>query len=155
MQYLRAFLIAFFGNYVLSTIVPLVVYFVPGALTTSATGTTNPYYLFFIALSAVAVALLAWWFLKTVPADKALKAGVAFGAIGFLIVVGLSVVSNISTAWIQTGSVGEIGRALASFVTIFTASQTYILLAEWLLPSALTGWWLGRKKNPAPMTMAQ
>jgi hypothetical protein len=151
MQYLHAFLIAFFGNYVLSTIVPLVVYFVPGALTTAATGPTNPYYLFFILLSAVSVALLAWWYLKTVPADKALKAGVIFGVIGYLIVVGLSVVSNISTAWVQTGSGAEIVRALASFVSIFGAAQTYVLLGEWLIPSALVGWWLGRKKASMPM----
>lgn len=141
----RAFLVAFFGNYVLSTIVPLLVYFVPGALTATASP-LNPYYILFIALSAVTVAILAWWYLKAVPSEKAMKAGVVFGGIGFLIVVGLSVVSNISTAWIQTGSMAEVVRALAGFLAIFTASQTLILLAEWLLPSILIGWWLGRKK---------
>ena len=147
----RAVLITFLGSYLVNTVVSVVVYMIPGALTNTRSGFANPYYLLFLAVSVVVIGLLAWWHLKGTPRSSALSTGVVFGIVGIVVVILTTLISGISNAWFQSGSFASILNVVKSFAPLFTSIQTLVLVLEWVVPSAIVGWVLQRKMGPGSM----
>lgn len=147
----RSFLIAFLGSYLVNTPLLALVYLVPGAVADTRTGFANPYYIAYLALSAVVVALLTRWVLSGKTSSEALKAGISFGVMGFVIIVLTTLLNNISSLLFQTGSLGQLSLVFGNFVKLFASMQTLVILGEWIIPAALMGYLASRKASaPAP-----
>lgn len=141
----RAILITFLGSYLVNTVVSVIVYMIPGALTDTRSGFANPYYLLFLAASVVVIGLLTWWYLKGSPRSGALSAGAIFGVVGVVVVILTTLISGISNAWFQAGSFDSIVNVVKSFAPLFTSVQTLVLVLEWVVPAAVVGWLTQRK----------
>lgn len=142
----RAILIAFLGNYLVNTIAAAVVALVP---TSAAGGVLTAQYITFVALSAIIVALLSWWYMKA--AGKTLMNGAIFGGIGFATAVVVAFLTGVAGVLSQTGSFSAVVGILPNFWPFIANISTIVLLAYWVIPAALVGWYLGRKSAPTPM----
>lgn len=154
----RSFLIAFLGSYLVNTPLLALVYLVPGALADTRTGFANPYYLAYLVLSAIVVALLTRWALAGRASSEALKAGITFGVMGFVIIVLTTFLNNISSLLFQTGSLAQLSLVLGNFVKLFASLQTLVILGEWIIPAGIVGYLASRKgpkAAPAPVGMTQ
>lgn len=141
----RSFLIAFLGSYLVNTPLLALVYLVPGALADTRTGFANPYYIGYLLLSAVVVAFLTRWVLSGRAASEALKTGISFGVMGFVIIVATTLLNNISSLLFQTGSLAQLSVVFGNFVKLFASMQTLVIIGEWVIPAALMGYLASRK----------
>ncbi len=154
----RSFLIAFLGSYLVNTPLLALVYLVPGALADTRTGFANPYYLAYLVLSAIVVALLTRWVLAGRASSEALKTGITFGVMGFVIIVLTTFLNNVSSLLFQTGSLAQLSLVLGNFVKLFASLQTLVILGEWIIPAGIMGYLASRKgpkAAPAPVGMTQ
>ena len=138
----RLILIPFLGNYLVNNIGAAV-----AALAPVGTGTsrfTSPQYITFIIVALIIVALFAWWYLKPMPKMSVIKWGVIFGVAGFVISIFTTFVSGVAGKLAQTGSLAETLEILPNFGPFIWNVSTLILLAFWVIPSGLIGWWLAR-----------
>ncbi len=141
----RAILLTFLGNYLVNTIAAAIVALVPA----SGSGVLTAQYIAFVALSAAIVALLAWWYMKA--AGKSLASGAMFGVAGFAMAIVVAFLTGVAGVLSQTGSFSAVVGILPNFWPFIANVSTLVLLAYWVVPAALVGWYLGRKATPAPM----
>ena len=146
MNFERAFLVTFFGNYIINTLLSAVVALMPAS---TSDATVTPQYIVFVVLAVIAVALLCWWYMK--GAAKDVKNGAYFGALGFVMAIVVAFVSGIAGVLSQTGSFQAIVDVLPNFWPFLANWSTLVLLAYWVLPAAGMGWWMARgSAMPAP-----
>lgn len=145
MDYQKAFLITFLGNYLTNTVIAAIIALIPASATP---GMLTPQYIAFVVVSALVVAGLAMWY-----GVRDLKAGAMFGAFGFVIALLVAFISGISGVLTQTGSFSQMLAVIPNFGPFLLSWSTLVLAAYWIIPSALVGWWKGRSAAPAPMAM--
>jgi hypothetical protein len=144
----RAILIAFLGNYLVNNVVAAIAAFVP-----AGTGTITAQYVTFVILAAILIAIMTWWYLKMVSASWALKAGLWFGVIGFVVSILVAFITGVSGVLVQTASFSTLWSVLPNFGPFIWSWSTLVLLGYWVIPAVLVGWWVGRKAMPAPSSM--
>lgn len=144
----RSILISFLGNYLTNTVVAAVVALVPAAATP---GVFTAQYMAYVILAAVVVAILTWWYLKVFTAANALRAGIIFGAVGFVVALVTAFVTGISGVLTQTGSISQMFQVIPNFWPFLASWSTLALLLYWMVPAAAMGWWKSRAKKAAPM----
>ena len=144
----RSILIAFLGNYLTNTVVAAVVALVPAAATP---GVFTAQYISYVVLAAIVVAILTMWYLKVFTPMNALRAGIIFGAAGFVVALLTAFVTGISGVLTQTGSLSQMFQVIPNFWPFIASWSTLALLLYWMIPAAAVGWWKGRAAAPAPM----
>ncbi len=140
MNYQKAFLITFFGNYVANTVVAAIVALVPASATP---GMLTAQYISFVLLAAVVVATLAMWY-----GVNSLKTGAIFGALGFVVALLVAFVSGVAGVLTSTGSLSQMAAVIPNFGPFLMSWSTLVLLGYWVIPAALVGWWKGRSSSP-------
>lgn len=145
----RAILIAFIGNYLANNVVAALVALIPAS---TSGATITPQYVVYVALAALVVAILTWWYMRGASRSDGLKAGSIFGAIGFLTAIATAFVTGITGVLTQTGSFSQVMGVIPNFGPFLFSWSTLVLLGYWVIPAALVGWALARKA-PAPMSM--
>ncbi len=139
MNFERGFLISFFGNYLINTVVAALVALVP--VSQDSTAVVTPQYITFLILAAVLVALLTWWYMK--GAVKGLQSGILFGVLGFVMAIAVAFVTGVSGVLGQTGSFQSVIQVLPNFWPFLWNWSTLWLLLYWVIPAGAIGWWLG------------
>jgi hypothetical protein len=134
----RAILLAFLCNYLVNNVVAAIVALIPPS---ANPGVLTPQYISFVILSAIVVALFAWWYMKQ---GGDLKMGIIFGATGFLVAIVTAFLSGLSGVVLQTGSLARMVSVLPNFMPFLLNWSTLVLLGYWVLPSAAIGWWKAR-----------
>ena len=143
----RAILIVFLGNYLINTVVAALVSIIPA---NGATGMLTPQYITFVVVTAVLVAVLAWWY-----GARGLMGGVYFGLTGFAVAIVTAFVTGVSGVLAQTGSFSSVVGVLPNFWPFLWNWSTLVLLGYWVIPAALIGWWMTRgMMSKAPMAAA-
>ncbi len=144
MNYQKAILVTFLGNYLTNTVVAAIIALIPPSATP---GMLTPQYIAFVVLSAIVVALLAMWY-----GVRDLKTGVIFGALGFALSLVVAFISGIAGVLTQTGSLSQMVSVIPNFGPFLLSASTVVLLCYWVVPAALVGWWKGRGSSaPAPV----
>src|SRR3989344_2332261 len=100
MNVTQAILVAFLGNYLINTVAPAIVAFIP---VSTGGGVLTPQYFGFILLSAVVVGILTWWY-----GARGAKAGAIFGLIGFAVSIATALVTGIAGVLAQTASLSSV-----------------------------------------------
>ncbi|TSC61650.1 MAG: hypothetical protein Athens041674_688 [Parcubacteria group bacterium Athens0416_74] len=145
MNYQKAILITFLGNYLTNTVVAALIALIPASATP---GMLTPQYISFVVLSALVVAGLAMWF-----GVRDLKAGAIFGVLGFVLALLVAFVSGVAGVLTQTGSLSQVLQVIPNFGPFLLSWSTLVLFGYWVIPSALIGWWNSRKASPVPAQM--
>lgn len=139
----RAILIAFIGNYLINTVVAAVVALVPAS---GSAGMLTPQYITFVVLSAIVVAVLAWWY-----GAHSLRAGLLFGVVAFAVAIVTAFVTGVAGVLAQTGSFSNVITVIPNFWPFIWNWSTLVLAAYWIIPSALVGWWMNSRRGTAAM----
>lgn len=144
MNYQKAVLITFLGNYLTNTVVAALIALIPASATP---GMLTPQYISFVLLSALVIAFLAMWF-----GVRDLKGGALFGALGFVVALLVAFISGVAGVLTQTGSLSQMLQVIPNFGPFLLSWSTLVLLGYWVIPAALVGWWKGRGTSaPAPV----
>jgi hypothetical protein len=148
----RMILIAFLGNYLVNNVVAGLASLVP-----ASQGAANPMltaqYATFCVLAFIALGIIAWWYLKKLPASGSLMQGLIFGVVGFIVTVVTAFVSGVCAVLLQTGSLAQVAQALPNFGPYLLNMTTVVLAVLWIAPSVLVGWFMQMKagNSMAPM----
>ena len=134
----RAILLAFFANYLVNNVVAAIVALIPASATP---GVFTPQYISFVALSALLVAVFAWWYMEK---GGSMKMGAIFGVTGFVVAILTALISGLSGVVLQTGSLSEMFNVLPNFWPFLYNWSTVVLLGYWVLPAVVIGWWVAR-----------
>lgn len=132
----RAILIAFLGNYLVNTVVAALVSLVPSG---GATGLLTAQYITFVIVSAILVAVLAWWY-----GAKSLQDGLIFGVVAVVVAIAAAFVTGIAGVLAQTGSFAQVVSVIPNFWPFLWNVSTLVLIGYWVIPASLIGWWMGR-----------
>ena len=137
MKWERAGLLAFFGNFLINTLIAgTLVALMP---TTATKDITSPQYIMYAVVSALFIAVLTWWFLYKSHSHNTLADGAIFGALGFIISLLSTFISGISNVLFQTGSFAQVPGIIPSFGSLLDSVTTLVLLGVWVIPSSLIG----------------
>lgn len=139
MNYQKAVLITFLGNYLTNTVVAAIIALIPASATP---GMLTPQYISFVVVSALVVAGLAMWY-----GVRDLKSGAIFGALGFAVALLVAFISGVAGVLTQTGSLSQMVAVIPNFGPFILSWSTIVLAAYWVIPAALIGWWNGRPKT--------
>lgn len=140
----RSILITFLGNYLTNNIVAAIVAMLPIA---ASAAVVTPQYIIYVVLASIMVGVLTWW-----ARVRGLKNGAIFGVIGFLVAIATAFVTGVSGVLTQTGSISQMAAILPNFWPFLASWSTLVLLAYWVIPAALVGWYFGPRSAPqAPM----
>jgi len=145
MNYQKAILITFLGNYLTNTVVAALIALIPASATP---GMLTPQYISFVVLSALVVAGLAMWF-----GVRDLKAGAIFGVLGFVLALLVAFVSGVAGVLTQTGSLSQVLQVIPNFGPFLLSWSTLVLFGYWVIPSALIGWLKGRSTSSPVASM--
>ena len=145
----RVLLVAFFGNYIINNVVAGIASLIP---TTPAGGFLTAQYITYVVISAITIALIAWWYYCKASNASAIS-GAVFGVSGFVISVITTLVSGMAGVLAQSGSLSQLMSVLPNFGPFLAHWSTLILLGLWVIPSALVGWYLHMKATK-PMAPA-
>ena len=138
----RSILVAFIGNYLINNVVAAIVALIPASNSTSV---FTPQYIAYVILAAIFAAVFAWWTIKNVSASRAMRAGIIFGVVAFVVSIVTAFVTGVTGVLAQTGSLSQMFSIIPNFGPFLMSWSTLVLLGYWLIPSALVGWWLQRK----------
>ncbi len=141
----RSILVAFLGNYIINNVVAAIVALIPAS---NSTKVITPQYITYVILAAVFSAVFAWWALKTVARSRAMRAGIIFGVIAFLVSIVTAFVTGVTGVLAQTGSISQMFSIIPNFGPFLLSWSTLVLLGYWVIPSALVGWWLQKQAMP-------
>jgi hypothetical protein len=147
----RSILIAFLGNYIINNVVAGLVALIPSSGSTSV---VTPQYISYVILAAIFAAIFTWWALRTVAMSSAMRAGIIFGVVAFLVSIITAFVTGVTGVLAQTGSLSQMFGIIPNFGPFLMSWSTLVLLGYWLIPAALVGWWMQRKAMPASMATA-
>ena len=139
MNFERALLITFLGDFIMTKVLASIVVLVPSA----TADLWSPPFLAYYVLSLAAVALFTWWYMLVAP--KSLQAGIMFGVTGFIVAVATEFVAGIFGTLSQTGSLSAVIGVIPSFLPFIASWTTVIQCITWIVPAAAIGWWLQRK----------
>lgn len=139
----RSILITFLGNYLTNNIVAAIVAVLPIA---ASAAVVTPQYIIYVVLAAIMVAVLTWW-----AGIRGWKNGAIFGAIGFAVAIATAFITGISGVLTQTGEFSQMVAILPNFWPFLASWSTAVLLAYWVLPATLVGWYYGRPSTPRAM----
>jgi len=142
----RALLITFLGNYLTNTVVAALVALIPASATP---GVLTPQYLSYVALAAVTVGVLTWWYMRSVRAASGLTAGVVFGVTGAVVALLTAFVSGIAGVLGQTGSLSQALSIIPNFIPFLASVSTIVLIGIWIIPAVVIGYFLGRSPSSA------
>ena len=142
----RSILVAFIGNYLINNVVAAIVALIPASTSTKV---LTPQYIAYVILAAIFAAIFAWWALKNVALSRAMRAGVTFGIIAFVVSILTAFVTGVTGVLAQTGSISQMFSIIPNFGPFLLSWSTLVLLAYWVIPAAIVGWWMQRK---APMS---
>jgi hypothetical protein len=145
MNYQKAILITFLGNYLTNTVVAALIALIPASATP---GMLTPQYISFVVLSALVVAGLAMWF-----GVRDLKAGAIFGVLGFVLALLVAFVSGVAGVLTQTGSLSQVLQVIPNFGPFLLSWSTLVLFGYWVIPSTLIGWLKGRSASSPVASM--
>jgi hypothetical protein len=146
----RSILVAFIGNYLINNVVAAIVALIPSS---SSTSVFTPQYVAYVILAMIFAALFAWWTIMHVSASRAMRAGIIFGVIAFVVSIVTAFVTGVTGVLAQTGSISQMFGIIPNFGPFLMSWSTLILLGYWVIPSAIVGWWLQRKAPMAPASM--
>jgi hypothetical protein len=145
----RSILVAFLGNYIINNVVAAIVALIPASQSESV---FTPQYIAYVVLAAIFAGAFAWWAIRTAAPSGAMKAGIIFGVVAFLVSIVTAFVTGITGVLAQTGSLGQMFSIIPNFGPFLMSWSTLILLAYWVVPGALVGYLLARKDtHAAPM----
>lgn len=144
----RSILITFLGNYLTNTVVAALVALVPAAATP---GVFTAQYVSYVVLAAIVVGILTWWYLKVFTGANALRAGIIFGAVGFVVALVTAFITGISGVLTQTGSLSQMVHVIPNFWPFIASWSTLALLLYWVIPAAFVGWLKSRGGRGAQM----
>ncbi|HVM73954.1 MAG TPA: hypothetical protein VMU13_03710 [Candidatus Paceibacterota bacterium] len=145
MKWERAFLIVFFGNYIINNVIAGIVSLIPS----NGGGLWTLQYNLYVLLAAITVGVVTWWYSRRAPLQT-LQSGIIFGVTGFVVSVLTTLVSGMSSVLAQTGSLSQLVQVLPRFGPFLWNWSTLYLLGFWVIPAALFGWWM-QKKMRKPM----
>lgn len=145
MNYQKAILITFLGNYLTNTVVAALIALIPASATP---GMLTPQYISFVVLSALVVAGLAMWF-----GVRDLTAGAIFGVLGFVLALLVAFVSGVAGVLTQTGSLSQVLQVIPNFGPFLLSWSTLVLFGYWVIPSAFIGWLKGRSASSPVASM--
>lgn len=135
----RALLIGFVSIYFAIDVSPLL------ALPASAWGHTALNALA-LTFDAIFIALLAYWYLRALPGESALREGMVLSAIGVGMWIGSVFLNEVSSAIIQgAGIVSGISKAVEDFGSM--GRMIFLNPAVWLIPTTLVAFYLRRGKR--------
>jgi hypothetical protein len=146
----RSILVAFIGNYIINNVVAAIVALIPASTSDSV---LTPQYIAYVILAAIFSAGFAWWALKTVARSGAMRAGIIFGAIAFVVSIVTAFVTGVTGVLAQTGSISQMFSIIPNFGPFLMSWSTLVLLAYWVIPAALIGWWMQRGAHVAHSEM--
>lgn len=147
----RSILVAFIGNYLINNVVAAIVALIPAS---SSTSVLTPQYIAYVILAAIFSAAFAWWALRNVARSRAMRAGITFGVVAFLVSIVTAFVTGVTGVLAQTGSISQMFSIIPNFGPFLLSWSTLVLLGYWVIPAALIGWWLQRgAAMPAQSTM--
>ncbi len=135
----RAILVAFFGNYLVNTVIAALVALVPAS---ASGGMLTPQYITFVVLSAVLVGILTWWY-----GARDLKSGALFGVMGFVVTIAAAFVTGVAGVLAQTGSLSAVAGVLPNFWPFLANWSTLVLAGYWIIPAAAFGWYMQPKSS--------
>ncbi|MBM3271918.1 hypothetical protein FJY94_01370 [Candidatus Kaiserbacteria bacterium] len=138
----RLILTAFFGNYIINTIVAAVVSMIPPSQTQSM---LTAQYISFVILAAIVSALFAYWYFRGAAVADGLKRGAIFGVGAFIVAILTTFISGTANVLMQSGSLSQVVAVIPNFGPFLLNWTTLVLLAYWVIPAALIGHWLSRK----------
>lgn len=138
----RSILVAFIGNYLINNVVAAIVALIPASNSTSV---FTPQYIAYVILAAIFAAVFAWWTIKNVSASHAMRAGIIFGVVAFVVSIVTAFVTGVTGVLAQTGSLSQMFSIIPNFGPFLASWSTLVLLAYWVIPAALVGWWFQRK----------
>ena len=145
----RLILIPFFGNYLINNVVAAIAALFPASETG---GLLTVQYIVFVVFAIIASGIFAWWYLGDVPRAMLMKWGAIFGVVGFAVSVATTFVSGVAGVVLQTGSLAQAVSVLPRFVPFLWNWSTLVVLAYWVIPAVLVGWYIQNKmKEPSPM----
>jgi len=137
MKWERLLLVAFFGNFVINSIVTAIVSLLPNS---GNSGMASPQYITYVILSAITVGILAWWYYKPMRSAASEVSGAIFGLGGFVIAVLTVLISSSSGVLQQTGSFSQLVSVLPNFGPYLWQWTTLVVLLYWVIPSVIVGW---------------
>ncbi len=137
----RSILVAFIGNYIINNVVAAIVALIPASTSDSV---LTPQYIAYVILAAVFSAGFALWALKKTARSNAMRAGIIFGVIAFLVSIVTAFVTGVTGVLAQTGSISQMFSIIPNFGPFLMSWSTLVLLGYWVIPGALVGWWLQR-----------
>ncbi len=146
----RSILVAFIGNYLINNVVAAIVALIPAS---SSTSVLTPQYIAYVILAAVFSAAFAWWALRATARSRAMRAGVMFGVIAFLVSIVTAFVTGVTGVLAQTGSLSQMFSIIPNFGPFLLSWSTLVLLAYWVIPAAVVGWYMQRGAAAAPASM--
>ena len=139
----RSILVSFLGNYIINTVVAAIVALVPASATP---GIFTAQYITYVVLAAIAAGIITWWY-----GARSMKAGAIFGVIAFVVALVVAFISGVAGVMTQTGSLSQAAGVIPNFGPFLLNWSTLVLLAYWVIPGALVGWWMSRSGHRAPM----
>lgn len=146
----RSILVAFIGNYIINNVVAAIVALIPSSATESV---ITPQYIAYVILAAVFAAGFAWWALMKTSRSNAMRAGIIFGAVAFVVSIVTAFVTGVTGVLAQTGSISQMFSIIPNFGPFLLSWSTLVLLAYWVIPGALVGWYLQRGAQPVHAEM--
>lgn len=152
MSFERLLLVAFFGNYVINTVVAACVAMIPA---TQGGGVWTLQYIVFLLAAAIAAALTNWWYLKNDTRTNVLQRALIFSVGAFLIALISAFISGTANVLLQTGSFAQVIKVIPNFKDFVFSKQTLYLFGYWIVPAILLGFYLQRKNAATPQEYQQ
>ncbi|MBM3260817.1 hypothetical protein FJY93_00165 [Candidatus Kaiserbacteria bacterium] len=146
----RLILIPFLGNYLINNVVAALAALFPASQTG---GLLTMQYVMFVVFALIASGLIAWWYFGGESRGRMMKTGVIFGVVGFLVSVATTFVSGLAGVVLQTGSLAEVVGVLPRFFPFLWNWSTLVVLAYWVIPAVVVGWYLQMKSGRAQTPM--
>jgi hypothetical protein len=146
-------LVAFLGNYIINNVVAAIVALIPASQSESV---LTPQYIAYVILAAIFAAGFAWLALWMTSAllhtPASIKNAVMFGVVAFIVSIVTAFVTGVTGVLAQTGSLSQMFSIIPNFGPFLLSWSTLVLLAYWVIPSAVMGW-MQEKKAAAPAPM--
>lgn len=139
----RMILVAFFGNYLVNNVAAGLASLVPA--TSGSTSMFTSQYITFVAIAAVMLGVVAWWYLMKASHAGALMQGLVFGIVGFVVAIATAFVTGVASVLLQTGSFSQVISVLPNFGPYLINKTTIVLLGLWIVPALVVGWLMQSK----------
>lgn len=148
MKFERLLLVAFFGNYIINTIIAAFVALVPPSQTP---GLLTAQYITFVIAAAVTAGIFTWWYLRGMTGGNMLARAGIFGAGAFIIAIATTFVSGTANVLMQSGSFAQVVSVIPNFGPFLMNWTTLALLGYWVIPALVVGFLVRGRGTPSMM----